>query len=71
MITQIAFLKIFGLTVFSWLGILALILFIIAAISGNKGASIKRHRLIATIAIILALLHVLISFSKYFQYGYY
>ena len=57
---------IFRISIFGWLGIIALILFIIAAIKGSSGAPIEQHKNLAKIAFILAILHGLIAISRYF-----
>jgi uncharacterized integral membrane protein len=68
MFAQIAFFKILGQPVVIYLGIVALLLFLFAALiammnmKGNYKISPKWHPIIARIAIIIALVHGLLIF---------
>jgi uncharacterized membrane protein (DUF441 family) len=66
MFYQIIYYPIFSISILNWLGIIALILFIITASIGGRGLPIDKHKNMAKIAFILALLHGLIAISRYF-----
>jgi hypothetical protein len=59
---------IFRISIFGWLGIIALILFIITAIIGSRGLPIDKHKNIAKIAFILAILHAAIALSRLYWF---
>ena len=65
MISNLAYYPILGLPLILYLGVITFFVLVSAVITGVRGAPIKVHKTLATITMVLALIHGLLALSLY------